>query len=100
MSHCGSLKNYDVLPLDIESTEVKGYHVPCIQNTFRHYMPVKQEFSCYPSFQPSVLFKTAYKAMVNLKHRIYDNSRGDYYPMLKICHVYLCGLVSNRHVVM
>ena len=38
------------------------------------------EFSCYPSFQPSVLFKTAYKAVVNLKHRIHDNSRGDYYP--------------------
>ena len=56
MSHCGTLKNNDVLPLDIESTEVKGYHVSCIQNTFCHYMSVKKEFSCYPSFQPSVLF--------------------------------------------
>ena len=80
MSHFGSLKNNDVLLLDIESTEVKGYHVSCIQNTFCHYMPVKKEFSCYPSFQPSVLFKTAYKAVVNLKHRIHDYSRGDYYP--------------------
>ena len=34
LSHCGSLKNYDVLQLDTESTEVKGYHVSCIQNTF------------------------------------------------------------------
>ena len=30
MSHCGYLKNYDVLQLDTESTEVKGYHVSCI----------------------------------------------------------------------
>ena len=83
-SHCGSLKNNDVLPLDIESTEVKGYHVSCIQNTFCHYMPVKQEFSCYPSFQPSVLYKTAYKAVINLKHRTHDNSRGDYYPNIEL----------------
>ena len=84
MSHCGSLKNNDVLPLDVWSTEVKGYHVSCIQNTFCHYMPVKQVFSCYPSFQPSVLYKTAYKAVVNLKHRIHDNSRGDYYPNIEL----------------
>ena len=38
-------------------------------------MKVEQEFSCDPSFQPSVLLKTAYKAVVNLKHRIHDNSR-------------------------
>ena len=84
MSHCGSLKNNDVLPLDNESTEVKSYHVPCIQNTFCHNMSVKQEFSCYPSFQPPVLLKTAYKAVVNLKHRIHDNSRGDYYPNIEL----------------
>ena len=84
MSHCGSLKNYDVLQLDTESTEVKGYHVSCIQNTFCHYIPVKQKFSCYPSFQPSVLLKTAYKAVVNLKYRIHDNSRGDYYPNIEL----------------
>ena len=84
MSHCGSLKNYDVLQLDTKSTEVKGYHVSCIQNTFCHYIPVKQEFSGYPSFQPSVLFKTAYKAGVNLKHRIRDNSRRDYYPNIEL----------------
>ena len=84
MSHCGSLKNNDVLPLDIERTELKGYHVSCIQNTFCHYMSVKQEFSCYTSFQPSVLFKTAYKPVVNLKHRIHDNSRGDYYPNIEL----------------
>ena len=84
MSHCGSLKNNDVLPVDTERTEVKGYHVSCIQNTFCHYMPVKQEFSCYPSFQPSVLLKTAYKAVVNLKRRIHDNSRGDYYPNIEL----------------
>ena len=84
MSHCGSLENNDVLPLDKRSAEVDGYHVSCIQNTFCHYMPVKQEFSCYPSFQLSVLFKTAYKAVVNLKHRIHDNSRGDYYPNIEL----------------
>ena len=100
MSHCGYLQNYDVLQLDTESTEVKGYHVSCIQNTFCHYLPVKQEFSCYPSSQPSVLLKTAHKAVVNLKHRIHDNSRGDYYPNIDLCYVWLCGPVSNRHLVM
>ena len=98
MSHCGSLKNNDVLPLDTESTKVKGYHVSCIKNTFCHYMPVKQEFSCYPSFQPSVLFKTANKAVVNLKHRIHDNSREIIIPTLNFCSVWSCGPVSNKHV--
>ena len=27
---------------------------------------MEQEFSCYLSFQPPVLFKTAYKAVANL----------------------------------
>ena len=98
MSHCGSLKNNDVLPIDSESTEVKGYHVSCIQNTFCHYMPVKQEFSCYPSFQSSVLFKTAYKTVVNLKHRIHDNSRVDYYPNIEplICMVMWSCIKQTR----
>ena len=84
MSQCGSLKNSDGLPLDVGSTEVKGYHISCIQNTFCHYMPVKQEFSRYPSFQPYVLHKAAYEAAVNLKHRIHDNTRGDYYPNIEL----------------
>ena len=100
MSHCESLKNNDVLPLDFWSTEVKGYHVSCIKNTFCHYMPVKQVFSCYTNFLQSVLYKTVYKAVVNLKHRIHENSRGDYYPNIDFCHVWSCGLASNRHVVM
>ena len=103
MSHCGSLKNNDVLPLDIESTEVKGHHVSCIQNTFCHYMPVKQEFSCYLGFEPSVLLKTSYKAVVNLKHRIHEFmiTQGEIItPTLNFCSVWLCGPVSNTHVVM
>ena len=98
MSHFGSLKNNDVLPLDIESTEIIGYHVSCIQNTFCHYMPVKQEFSCKPSFQPSVLLKTAYKAVVNLKHRIRDSSRGDYYPNIEflLCMVMWSCIKQTR----
>ena len=84
MSHCGSLKNNDVCHLMFGVQSLKVIMSPVFKNTFCHYMPVKQVFSCYPSFQPSVLYKTAYKAVVNLKHRIHDNSRGDYYPNIEL----------------
>ena len=46
-------------------------------------MRTEQEVSDYNSICPPCLHKAVCKAVIKLKHKAYDNTKGDYYPNIR-----------------
>ena len=99
MSHCGSLKNNDVLPLDLENTEVKGYMSPVFKIHFVIICQLNRSFHVIPAFSHLSCLRLLTKLRLIWNTEFMITQGEIIIPTLLFCHVYLCGPVSNRHTV-
>ena len=83
LSQSSPLEDDDDVLLSDESTESTSFQASCNISTVKQSMPTKHEVSDYHSIRPPCLHKAVYKAVVKLKHKAYDNSKGDYYPNIR-----------------
>lgn len=76
----------DVVLVSEETNQSLSCHVSCtVKDTFSHHKPETQQVSSDHSFQPSCLLEAVSKAVIILKDRVHDNSRGDYSPNILTC---------------
>ena len=80
LSQSSLLVDNDDISLSDEISEGTSSQASCNTSTV---MPTKQEVSDYHGIQPSCLHKAVCKAVFKLKHKAYDNSRGDYHPNIR-----------------
>ena len=83
LSQSSLLEDNDDISFSDEITEGTSSQASCNTSTVNQCVPTKKEVSDYHGIQPSCLHKAVCKAVFKLKHKTYDNSRGDYHPNIR-----------------